>query len=85
MIFDAHNHIGHRKGLDFPVEQLIERMDAAGIDKAVVFSFPEDIDNDYVADSVRRFPDRLIGFGLVVLAVVAKVLIREPERARVVA
>ncbi|MGX8700510.1 amidohydrolase family protein [Caproiciproducens sp.] len=65
MIFDAHNHIGQKKGMSFPVEELISRMDKAGVDKAVVFSFPEQIDNAYVAESVRRYPDRLVGFATV--------------------
>jgi len=46
---------------------LLEGMDAAGIDKAVIFGFPwQDGDlvrqhNDYVLESVHRHPDRLIG------------------------
>lgn len=62
MIIDAHNHIGRRKGYQFLGEDLIEHMDEAGIDKAVIFSFPERIDNDYIANSMRQFPDRFIGF-----------------------
>jgi len=65
MIIDAHNHIGEKKGLRFSAEQLIARMDRADIDRAVVFSFPEQISNDYIAESVERYPDRLIGFAAV--------------------
>ncbi len=65
MILDFHNHIGRKKGLDFSAEQLIERMDEGKIDRAVVFSFPESINNEYVAESVKRYPDRLIGFATV--------------------
>lgn len=65
MIIDAHNHIGIKKGLDFPVEKLVARMDEANIDKAIVFSFPEQINNDYVAESVKKYPERLIGFAAV--------------------
>jgi len=65
LIIDAHNHIGRRKGYEFPAEDLIGQMDEARIDKAVVFSFPERIDNGYIAASVSRFPDRLIGFCMV--------------------
>jgi predicted TIM-barrel fold metal-dependent hydrolase len=49
--------------------QLIEAMDACGVDRAVTFGFPwKSADtfiqnNDYVIEAVRRFPDRLIGFG----------------------
>ena len=50
------------------VEAIIEMLDQYHIDRAVVFGFPwEAIDlckhgNDYVLESVLRFPDRLIGF-----------------------
>jgi len=49
-------------------EDLIEMLDQEGIDKAVVFGFPwQDIElcrkgNDYVLESMIRYPDRLIGF-----------------------
>ena len=62
MIVDFHNHIGKRKGLSFTAEQLIEKMDEGGIDKAVVFTFPENIDNEYVYQATLKYPDRLIGF-----------------------
>lgn len=62
VIIDFHNHIGKKKGLAFSAENLLEKMDAAGIDKAVVFSFPENIDNGYIAESAAKYPDRLIGF-----------------------
>jgi predicted TIM-barrel fold metal-dependent hydrolase len=62
VIIDAHNHIGERRDLQMSAERLIRLMDRAGVDKAVVFSFPKLWDNDYVARAVRQFPDRLIGF-----------------------
>ncbi|MFZ0135189.1 MAG: amidohydrolase family protein [Desulfobacterales bacterium] len=49
--------------------ELIATMDCQGVDKAVVFGFPwRSADtfrrhNDYIGTAVRRFPDRLIGFG----------------------
>ena len=61
---DAHNQIGKRKGLVFEVEELLEAMDGSGVDMCVVFSFPEAVDNDYVARSVEAHPDRLIAFGV---------------------
>jgi hypothetical protein len=48
-------------------EELIEKMDREGVDKAVVFGFPwRDGDlfrrhNDYVIESVQRHPHRLMG------------------------
>lgn len=62
MKIDAHNHIGKKKGVSVSVADFIKSMDEAGIDKAVVFSFSEQIDNDYVIESVKRYPDRLFGF-----------------------
>lgn len=65
MIVDAHNHIGKRKGLTFLVGDLLKEMDKSQIDQAVVFSMTESIDNQYVAQSVKAHPDRLIGFATV--------------------
>ncbi len=51
------------------VSELLQHMDEAGIDKAVIFGFPwEDADrvrrhNDYVLDAVHRYPGRLVGLG----------------------
>ena len=48
---------------------IVDAMDKEGVDKSVVFGFPwQDSDtvrlhNDYVLESVTRYPDRLIGFG----------------------
>jgi uncharacterized protein len=65
MIFDVHNHIGKRKGLTFTAEELLQQMDETGIDRAVVFSMSESIDNDYVGKAVKAYPDRLTGFVMV--------------------
>ena len=52
-------------------EDLIAAMDREGVDHAVVFGFGwQDMDlcrrdNDYVMESVDRYPDRLFGFGIV--------------------
>ena len=52
-------------------EDLIAAMDDGGVDQAVVFGFGwHDMDlcrrdNDYVIQSVTRYPDRLIGFAIV--------------------
>jgi len=49
-------------------DQLIAEMDAQGVDKAVTFGFPWRTaetfrrHNDYILESVARYPDRLIGF-----------------------
>ncbi len=52
-------------------ESLVAAMDEQGVDRAVCFSWPfADAPtcaeaNDYVAAAVRRYPDRLTGFGVV--------------------
>jgi predicted TIM-barrel fold metal-dependent hydrolase len=49
-------------------KELIQTMDAEGVDKSVVFGFPwRQLDtlrtnNDYVMECIQRFPTRLIGF-----------------------
>ncbi len=49
-------------------EELVNAMDINGVDKSVVFGFPwlkeENYKrhNDYIIESVNRFPERLIGF-----------------------
>lgn len=52
-------------------EDLLAAMDQAGVDHSVVFGFGwRDMDlcrrdNDYVMEAVARYPDRLMGFGIV--------------------
>jgi predicted TIM-barrel fold metal-dependent hydrolase len=59
---------------DFPksrlisTENLLKSMDEEGIDKSVIFGFPwDEVDhfrrhNDYIIESVQRYPDRVVGF-----------------------
>ena len=71
-IIDAHCHL-RQPGLT--AEDLIEMMDEAGIDQAVVFpsafcwSLPSKDNyyctNDYIAEVQHKYPDRLIGFAMV--------------------
>ena len=66
MIFDSHNHIGFRHGnVGQNAEEMIRQMDEAGVDRAVVFSFIEKTDNNYVSEMVKKFHDRLVGYALV--------------------
>jgi predicted TIM-barrel fold metal-dependent hydrolase len=71
MVIDGHGQIGR----NLPAEELIEMMDRAGVEKAVVFVTPflwgppghaeyEDT-NDYIGDMQRKYPERLIGFACV--------------------
>jgi predicted TIM-barrel fold metal-dependent hydrolase len=66
-------------------EDLIRAMDQADVAQAVVFGFGwQDMDlcrqdNDYVMESVARYPDRLFGFGIVNPAA-GREAVREVER-----
>jgi predicted TIM-barrel fold metal-dependent hydrolase len=63
MIIDAHNHIGIRHGARQLGDDLVRKMDVAGIDKAVIFPFVEgNFTNDAVKTAADEFPDRLIPF-----------------------
>ena len=69
MIVDADCHISPLKeGVNISVDELLRRMDRAGVDKALVWLAPPyrreiDESNAYVCRSVRAHPDRLLGFG----------------------
>ena len=83
MIVDFHVHIGKvvrgwirvlekygiygEEQVEKGVDELIEAMDAHGVDKAVVFPNPRlpweySEANDEIAEAQRRYPDRVIGF-----------------------
>jgi predicted TIM-barrel fold metal-dependent hydrolase len=62
---------GHPQARLVTADELIAEMDRSGVQKSVTFGFGwRDAGllreaNDYVIDAVRRYPDRLIGFGIV--------------------
>jgi predicted TIM-barrel fold metal-dependent hydrolase len=72
MIIDSHCHLGgpdKGDGASQSPDGIIEIMDSSDIDKAVVFPFNEvnpgisfSKANDFIADAVGKYPDRLIGF-----------------------
>jgi len=75
-IFDAHVHLGNSgpwqpyMNPTIHVETLIKLMDKHSVERAVVFPNPNVGDkypemNDYIAESVNKHPDRLVGFGRV--------------------
>lgn len=67
-IIDGHCHLGP----PLLAEDLIKLMDAAGVDRAVVFPSPSQWSlsasdnyynsNDYIADMQAKYPERLIGY-----------------------
>lgn len=65
MIIDSHNHMGKRKGVDFPAQSMIEWMDKAGVDACLVTSQVEAINNDYIAEMQLKFENRIFGYAVV--------------------
>ncbi len=63
LVIDAHNHVGTRPGAHQDGAGLVAKMDAAGVDRAVMFPFVEgNFTNDAVKAAHDAFPDRLIPY-----------------------
>lgn len=70
-VIDAHCHVGSY----CLAEDLLKMMDAAGVDRAVIFNHPwawtlprkdnYHNTNDYIADMQAKYPERLIGFACI--------------------
>lgn len=65
MIIDMLAHIGIKKGENYKVESLLELMDQNGVEKCMICSQLETVDNDYIYDCCKRYPDRVIGFAVI--------------------
>lgn len=71
MIIDADVHISPTReaGNSLLVEELIDRMDQANVDKAITWIQPpyvrDNLNNSlkYVYESSKRYPERILGFG----------------------
>lgn len=62
MIIDVSNIIGkHRFRKEITAEELLKKMDEAGIDRAVVSCYAESLDNDSVKRAFTRYPERFTG------------------------
>ena len=69
MIVDSHAHVDEVPALGWidPAASLIELMDQAGVDRAVVMTYTElpavnPNALEYLADQIGRYPERLIGY-----------------------
>jgi predicted TIM-barrel fold metal-dependent hydrolase len=69
LVIDAYNNawqpVGtsdYLTGDSYTTEQLLSELDEAGVDKAVVCSLGQQIDNEYITSLTTEHPDRLIGF-----------------------
>jgi uncharacterized protein len=71
MLIDADVHISPtpQGGNSIGIDELLRRMDRAGVDKAITWLQPPyvrseiDAGNAYVAAAMRAHPDRILGFG----------------------
>lgn len=62
MIIDVSNIIGkHKFREEITAEMLLEQMDEAGIDKAVISCYAESLDNESVERALEKYPKRFIG------------------------
>jgi hypothetical protein len=63
MIIDAHNHLGVRPGASQSGADLVAKIDAVGVDKAVMFPFVEgNFTNAPIKEAFDQYPDRLIPY-----------------------
>ena len=72
MIIDADCHISSQRfdSIAITASDLVEQMDRAGVDKALVWLKPPytkniDPENKAVYEAIKTYPDRLVGFGWV--------------------
>ena len=57
MIIDVSNIIGkHKFREEITAEMLLEQMDEAGIDKAVISCYAESLDNESVERALEKYP-----------------------------
>ena len=70
-IIDAHVHMGipsrpvFGNAEAYSAEDVLRDMDRAGVDRSLIMPIPHLYDNDYVADSARRYPDRFLPWAYV--------------------
>lgn len=65
MIIDMLAHIGVKKGEDYKVESLFEIMQASGVDKCMICSQLETINNEYIHACCVKYPEKTIGFAVI--------------------
>ena len=72
MIIDAYNNVWRAGGTSdyltaesYTPEDMLKAMDQAGVDMAVGCSLGQMVDNSFIAETVAKYPTRIIGFGQV--------------------
>lgn len=62
MIIDSHTHLGRNEHIRFTAKELLQSMDAAKIDKSLVFAGPmNDCPNEWLIEQIKPHRDRLFG------------------------
>lgn len=65
-IWDSHVHLKHgdAEGTEYPARDIVATMDAAGIERSVVFAMSTTTEHsvEMALEAVRQFPDRLIPY-----------------------
>jgi len=64
-IIDMLTHIGKRKGEFYQIESLIESMELTGVDKCMICSQLETIDNEYIFECSEKYPDKTLGYAVI--------------------
>ncbi len=65
-VIDAHTHLPDNSSSDEMLKDLILQMDLTSVDVSVILPIAYDTSstlNNFVADTVKKYPDRLIGLG----------------------
>lgn len=69
MIIDSHTHVDlvESWGWMDPPEAILDLMDEAGVDQAIIMTYrdaigPNDPSTEYIREAVLKYPDRLIGY-----------------------
>ena len=65
MIIDMLSHIGKRKGSVCYVQEVLDMMDRSGVDKCMICSQLETIDNEYIYDCCQNHPEKVFGFSVI--------------------
>lgn len=64
-MIDMLAHIGVKKGENYKVESLFDIMNTTGVERCMICSQLETIDNEYIHECCKKYPDRTLGFAVI--------------------
>ncbi len=64
-MIDMLAHIGVKKGENYKVESLLDIMNTTGVERCMICSQLETIDNEYIYECCKKYPDRTLGFAVI--------------------